>query len=168
MTGMLATTYFSSLHDEAFTLLVEARNYIVTLHLQGNGNTQQNTDYLDVTLETTRLTSRLTQVMAWILAQKTVQNEETTSEEASSEKYRLSGQSVCLEHTSPESAANLPAYLIDLLQRSRDLYARVNRLEAQITSRLAVADEEEISRPQGEAPRLRVVSSSDQSPQNAY
>lgn len=164
---MLTTTYFSALHDEALTLLVEARNYIVTLRLQGNGDTQKNIDYLDVTLETTRLTSRLTQVMAWILAQKAVQNDEITAEEAASEKYKLSGQSVCLEHTSPESAANLPAYLIDLLHRSHDLYARVNRLEAQITNRLAV-DETETSRSQGEAPRLRVVSSSGQSPQNAY
>ena len=165
---MLTTTYFSSLHDEAFTLLVEARNYIVTLRLQGKGNTRQNIDFLDVTLETTRLTSRLTQVMAWILAQKAVQNEEISPEEAATEKYRLSGQSACLEHTSPEIAANLPAYLIDLLERSHELYARVNRLEEQIGSRLAVVEEEEIFKPQGEAPRLRVVSSSDQSPQNAY
>lgn len=165
---MLTTTYFSALHDEAFELLIEARNYIVTLRLQGNGGTQQSIDYLDVTLETTRLTSRLTQIMAWILAQKAVQKEEITPEEAASEKYKLSGQSVCLEITSPASAANLPAYLIDLLKRSHELYARVNRLEAQITSRLAVGEEAERSAPQGEAPRLRVVSPSGQSPQSAY
>lgn len=165
---MLTTTYFSALHDEAFELLVEARNYIVTLRLQGNGGPQQNVNYLDVTLETTRLTSRLTQVMAWVLAQKAVQKEELTPEQAASEKYSLSGQSVCLEVTSPDSAANLPPYLLDLLKRSHDLYSRVNRLEAQITSRLAVGEEVEIPAPQGEAPRLRVVTPSDQSPQNAY
>ncbi|NKB57223.1 MAG: DUF1465 family protein [Alphaproteobacteria bacterium] len=166
MTETLTTTYFSALHDEAFSLLVEARNYIVTLRLQGTDTSKKNADCLDVTLETMRLTSRLTQVMAWILAQKAVQNEEITPEEAASKRYRLSGQSVCMENV-PGEAAHVPVYLRDLLRRSYDLYCRVDRLEEQIVARLenGIQGREE---DQENASHLRIVKTSGQSPQNAY
>lgn len=166
MTEPVATTYFSALHDEAFDLLVEARNYIVTLRLQGNDGSRKNTDYLDVTLETMRLTTRLTQVMAWILAQKAVQNEELTPEEGASKNYKLSGQSICLDQ-SAAAGAHIPPYLRDLLQRSYDLYCRVSRLEEQICERMTSGTETPQPAENGR-PVLQPVTTSDQSPQNAY
>ena len=166
MSEPVATTYFSALHDEAFSLLVEARNYIVTLRLQGDDGSRKNTDYLDVTLETMRLTTRLTQVMAWILAQKAVQNEEISPEERTSKHYRLSGQSICLDQ-STATGDHIPLYLQDLLQRSYDLYCRVSRLEGQICERITAGTD----RPQPTAeprPILRPVKTSGRSPQNAF
>ncbi len=165
MSDTLRTTYFSALHDEAYALLVEARNYIVALRLQGNDGSQKNSDYLDVTLETMRLTTRLTQVMAWILAQKAVQNDEISPEEGASKRYRLSGQTVCMDNVSGQSA-HLPPYLRDLMARSYDLYCRVDRLEHQICNRLkSGALEANSVLPEG--PYLRPVRTSDQNPQTA-
>ena len=164
MEETLSTTYFSALHDDAFSLLVEARNYIAALRQQGPAGGGSHTDQLDVTLETMRLTTRLTQVMAWVLAQKAVQNLELSAEEGASKRYRLSGQSICLD-TEQEKAGNLPPQLRDLLQRSHALYCRVSRLEEQIGDRLASG---ETPLPTGEGPYLRPVTTSDQTPETAY
>ncbi len=166
MSEALTTTYFSALHDEAYSLLVEARNYIATLREEGNNGPQKKADYLDVTLETMRLTTRLTQVMAWILAQKAVQNSEMSAEEGASKQYRLSGQTICMD-TAPGQSAHLPDYLRDLLGRSYELYCRVDRLETQISQRLnsGLAGN---APPRQEGVYLRPVRTSDQSPQNAY
>jgi regulator of CtrA degradation len=166
MSETLPTTYFSALHDEAYSLLVEARDYIAALRLQGNGDTKKNADYLDVTIETMRLTTRLTQVMAWILAQKAVQNDELSPVEGTSKRYRLSGHSVCMD-TNPGQSALLPPYLRDLLTRSFELYCRVDRIENQIRDRMgSVMDRESL--PLHEGPYPRPVSPSDQSPRTAY
>lgn len=167
MEDALTTTYFSALHDEAYDLLVEARDYIAALR-QNNllGGTKKNAAYLDITLETMRLTSRLTQVMAWILAQKAVHNDELTPEEGASERFRLSGQSVCLVDT-PGKAGHLPEDLRELMQRSYDLYCRVGRLEEQICRRLEGGHDAPPVRSE-EGPKLRAVTTSDQSPRSAY
>jgi len=158
--------YFSALQDEAFSLLIEARNYIAAERQQGSPNSYSKSDYLDITLETMRLTTRLTQVMAWILAQKAVQSRELTPAQGASRLYQLSGQSVCLDNETGH-APHLPPMLCDLLRRSYDLYRRVNRLEGQIGVRLA-AGEHPKPLPSGERPDLRPVTTSAQNPQNAY
>jgi regulator of CtrA degradation len=158
--------YFSALHDEAFSLLIEARNYIASERQQGSPDSYSKSDYLDITLETMRLTTRLTQVMAWILAQKAVQSRELTPEQGASRLYQLSGQSVCLDSETGQ-APHIPPMLSDLLRRSFDLYCRVNRLESQIGVRLA-AGEHPKPLPNGERPNLRPVTTSVQNPQNAY
>lgn len=148
-------------------MLVEARDYIASLRRENLiGGARRTAAYLDITLETMRLTSRLTQVMAWILAQKAVHNDELTPEEGASERFRLSGQSVCLVEA-PGQTGHLPRELRDLLQRSYDLYCRVGRLEEQICRRLEAGPVEPPLRSE-EGPRLRAVTTSDQSPQNAY
>jgi regulator of CtrA degradation len=161
-------TLFLAMHDETLTLLIESRNYIQSLRENGNRNAAQSVDYLDVTLETMRLTTRLTQVMAWLLAQRAVQNNELprTGEEA--REYRLSGQSVCMDWRSSETA-HLPSRLRDLLRRSFDLYRRVGRLEAQIDRRLENGAYNETGRPEERPenlPYLQAVTTSDQIPRN--
>jgi regulator of CtrA degradation len=170
------TTYFGNLNNEALALLVEARNYISALRQQETEareqhRTRDSSLYLGLSLETMRLTSRLTQVMAWMLAQRAVMAGEISPEEGNSERFRLSGQNVCLQHDA-ETLDTMPDTLRDLLQRSYDLYARVARLEQQIGDRLAAAGENENGRPEGRPSQgLRLLSpmtTSDQNPQNAY
>ncbi len=173
----MTPTYFGNLNDEALALLVEARNYITVLREQEPGTNglprkpNAGSLYLELSVETMRLTSRLTQVMAWMLAQRAVMAGEITAEEGNSERFRLSGQSVCLEHDNAKLKA-VPDQLRDLLQRSYDLYCRVERLEQQIGARLAATGDKE-GRPEGRplSQGLRLLptmTTSDQNPQNAY
>lgn len=166
----MTPTYFGNLHDEALALLVESRNYIKLLREREPQKRHTSAHYLDLSLETMRLTSRLTQVMAWMLAQRAAMAGEITAEEANSEQFRLSGQSVCLEHD-PATLENVPDTLRGLLQRSYDLYRRVDRLEAQITRRLAGSSDEN-GHPEERPPHgLRLLPSkktSDQNSQSAY
>lgn len=166
MSNNLTPTYFSALHDEAFSLLVESRDYIARVRLQNEQAPRNNSDHLDITVETMRLTARLTQVMAWILAQKAVHRKEMTPEEGASVHYKLSGQTVCLDCESGQ-AGHLPARLRELLQQSYELYCRVGRLEDQIGGRMAAGDTV-VRREEGDKPYLRPVTTSDQNPQNAY
>ena len=166
MDRSVTPTYFSALHDEAFSLLVEARNYIAAARRQWSLDAQSKPDYLDFTLETMRLTTRLTQVMAWILAQKAVHSKELTPAQGASRVYRLSGQAVCLDNETGQ-ADHLPPQLRALLQRSYDLYCWVNRLENQIGVRLA-AGGKPVRLPAGEKPDLRPLTTSAQNPQSAY
>ena len=136
----MTTTYLANLHDEALELLFETRNYVKSLRdreqsVADANHRIENADNLDLSLETMRLTSRLTQVMAWMLAQRAVLAGEITAEEGASERFRLSGQSVCLEHDL-SNCGHLPEQLLGLLQQSHELYLRVSRLDAQICGRL--------------------------------
>ena len=103
MDSSLTPTYFTALHDEAFSLLVESRDYIAKVRAQRGQRSLDQSGYLEVTLETMRLTTRLTQVMAWILAQRAVHSEELTPEEGASRAYQLSGQAVCLDNVSGQA-----------------------------------------------------------------
>ncbi|MDD9913470.1 MAG: DUF1465 family protein [Rhodospirillaceae bacterium] len=167
MDSALTPTYFTALHDEAFSLLVESRDYIARVRAQREQRSLDQSGYLDVTLETMRLTTRLTQVMAWILAQRAVHSEELTPEEGASRAYQLSGQAVCLDNVSGQ-AGHLPEELRELLQRSYQLYQRVSRLEAQINGRMAAPEGTPERQPSDGTPYLRPVTTSDQNPRTAY
>lgn len=81
--------------------------------------------------ESMRVTTRLMQVASWLLVQRAVRESEMSAEEASDEKYRLSAQEVCRARTL-DGAELLPAKLNDLLERSGQLYDRVERLDDQL------------------------------------
>ena len=171
----MTTTFFSNLHDETLALLIETRNYIQSLRIQNQSVIDANrplekADYLDLSLETMRLTSRLTQVMAWMLAQRAVSAGEITAEEGASERFRLSGKSVCLKHDLSNSG-HLPEHLCGLLRRSHDLYLRVSRLEAQICGRLRESQPVQIDESEDRTSnilQLIPATISGQDPQNAY
>ena len=167
MDSSIPPTYFSALHDEAFSLLVESRDYIAIVRTQRERGRRNKSDDLDLTLETMRLNTRLTQIMAWILAQRAVHNEELTPEEGASRAYRLSGQAICLDNVSGQ-AGHIPDALRDLLQRSYQLYQRVSRLEEQINGRMAVEEGAQRAAPADGLPYLRPVTTSDQSPRTVY
>lgn len=167
--------FFATWHDETLALLFEARRYIQNLQLPkkvgaGAVYPTKNADSLDLSRETMRLTSRLTQVMAWVLAQQAVAEGEITAQEGVSEPFGLSGQSVCLENDL-SSSGHLPEQLRDLLWRSRDLYLRVDRLEAQIRSRLGEESFGQRRDPEKNTStmlRLIPATTSGQDPRNAY
>ncbi len=125
---------FNGTYDEAFDLLVEARDY-VERSLPALKYGAQPPDPVTVTKETLRLTSRITQVMAWLMAQRAVQVGEIEAEEFAQDRYRVEGQSVCLKQA-VEDIDDLPNEFSDLMDRSYNLYSRVLRLDEQITDRV--------------------------------
>jgi len=121
--------YFSGTYEEAFDLLMEARDY-VERHLPAFKYSDNPPDPSAMTTETMRLTSRLTQVMAWLMAQRAVQEGEIEAADFVEDRYRLEGHDVCLNRTI-EDMDDLPDQLSDLMQRSYDLYSRIMRLDRQ-------------------------------------
>ncbi len=121
-------------YDEAFGLLVEARNYVVQGQpLEERGLPPQ--ERLRIGLETMRLTTRLTQAMAWLLAQRAVMTGELSAEQAASEDYALGAQALCLADDA--APPPLPPRLQDLMDRSASLYRRVDRLDRQARARVS-------------------------------
>ncbi len=122
--------HFDGTYDEAFDLLVEARNY-VERSVPALKYSSQPPDPATVTKETLRLTSRITQVMAWVMAQRAVHEGEIEADELSQDRYRVEGQKVCLK-TAIDGMDDLPGEFRQLMDRSYKLYSRVLRLDAQI------------------------------------
>lgn len=120
--------FFDRTYDEALQLAVETRDYIAAKG-QGERAGMSPDLRLAASCEEMRITARITQVMAWMLVQRAVHAGEMTRDEAAEEQNRLSGAEACLsEPVVPE--AELPPRLCSLLQRSRNLYERVQRLDA--------------------------------------
>ena len=107
----------------------EARDYL-THREPADRKKMSPADRMAASCETMRLTSRLTQIMAWLMVQKAVHAGEMTREEASAPEFRLSGKAVCEETAPPLDGANLQPRLVELLERSLNLYQRVARLDA--------------------------------------
>ena len=120
------TAFFSKTYDEAFALLIEARNY-VAYEEAGDRAIVDDTVRLNVSLETMRLTTRVIEIMAWLLHQKAVHAGEISREAVLDPARRLSRHDICLGE--PKAAARLPRRLGDLVSRSRKLYVRVLRLD---------------------------------------
>ena len=78
--------------------------------------------------ESMRLTTRLMQVASWLLAQRAVLEGEMTPAQAAQDKHRLGAREVCL---APPMAGSdhLPLRLLELLDKSAQLYNRVDRLD---------------------------------------
>jgi regulator of CtrA degradation len=74
-----------------------------------------------------RLTTRLMQVASWLLVQRSVRDGEMTTTDARQDRYRLRDEPV--EQIKSLEAEELPAGLIDLLQRSERLYGHVLHLD---------------------------------------
>lgn len=114
-------------YDEAFALLIEARNYFAYRQALDVGDLAADSRLL-VSQETMRITCRLTQVMAWLFCQRAVENGEKPPEWALSEENALSAQDVCLEDRWVDDE-RLPPPVRGLSARSLSLYVRVGRLE---------------------------------------
>lgn len=123
--------FFGGTYNEAYDLLVEARDYLER-SVPAMKYSSQPPDPVTLTKETMRLTSRITQVMAWLMAQRAVHEGEIDHEEFSEDRYRVEGQAVCLAQAI-EEMDDLPDGLCELMDRSYELYSRVLRLDGQVT-----------------------------------
>ena len=126
--------YLSGTYDETFRLLLEARDYLAYAE-PADRRRLSPLDRLVLNCEAMRLTSRLTQVMAWLLVQKAVHAGEMSAAEAAAAHHRLAGQAVCRSRELRQTRAVPPA-LGRLLDRSYDLYSRVERLDAMVATRV--------------------------------
>lgn len=124
--------FLENTYDEAYSLLIEAREFMEHTVPEYRKRVTQ-LQRLMLTKETMRLTTRLTQIMAWLLTQKAVHLEQMTPNKAMQSAYRLGGQKVCLDLGDGDQEI-LPPQLRNLLNRSYDLYVRINRLDRQIAS----------------------------------
>jgi regulator of CtrA degradation len=125
-TAILTRTY-----DEAMTLLIETRNYL-SFRQAVDAVRMHPVDRLKLTREAYRLTSRLTQVLAWLMLRRAVIEGEIADEEARRPERRLAGHDVCLARAD-DLEDRLPAGMDGLLERSRQLYERVARLDRLLT-----------------------------------
>lgn len=88
--------------------------------------------------ESMRLTTRLMNVASWLLVQHSVRQGEMSPDEAAQEKYRLK-----LENdpaAAVEGAEELPARLRALVERSRQIHDRAQRLDASVYRGRAAAN----------------------------
>jgi len=78
--------------------------------------------------ESMRLTTRLMQVASWLLVQRAVREGDMNPAEACQDRYRLAEPTEDGRHQTPP-ADELPAGLLQLLDRSARLYERVLHLD---------------------------------------
>ncbi len=117
------------LYTEAMLLADEARGYF-------DSEGQDERAALDPVLrvayscESLRITTRLMHVVSWLLVRKAVAAGEMTEAEGEAPERRL-GRAGDTE-IEPERLRQLPPRTIELVASSRDLYARVKRLDDQL------------------------------------
>lgn len=129
---MDSVAFFNRTYEEALSLAREAHDYLARKVPHDNG-TLNPFDQLSESCETMRLTARLTQIIAWLLVQKAVHAGELSRDEASDPERRLSGQAICGAALEDEEVSLSPP-LADLLDRSRNLYLRIERLDAMMNA----------------------------------
>jgi regulator of CtrA degradation len=120
MTGKL----IDSLYVEAMLLADEARAYF---DRNGRADRMALDPLVRVgfSCESLKVTTRLMHVIAWLLTQRAVENGELTPSQAQRPSRRL-GQAA---ESDQELLGRLPVAALQLVQASRDLYARVQRLD---------------------------------------
>jgi regulator of CtrA degradation len=114
----------ASLYTEAMLLADEARSYF-----DSNGRCDRDSldpiDRVGFSCESLKVTTRLMHVIAWLLTQRAVEAGELSANQARRPARRLG--------EAPDSdealIAKLPEAAVALIQASRDLYARVKRLD---------------------------------------
>lgn len=117
---------FDRTFQEGMDLVEETAGY-----LDGSGRQESKllprNAALAYAAESMRLTTRLMQVASWLLVQRAVREGDMAAESACDDRYRLGGEDVC--RPGRDSAEDLPAGLVQLLERSERLYERVRHLD---------------------------------------
>lgn len=133
--------FFSRTYDDAFDLLLDARDYLSDGLARDRGGlglaepgAADGIGRLALSRELHRLTSRITSVMAWCLEQKAVARGEISAAHYARQKNRLAGHRVNLVRPRDPGGA-IPPRLGHLLERSYRLYLRAHRLDQMIYAR---------------------------------
>jgi len=127
------TKFIHRTYDETLQLLEEALDYS-THSWKEDIQGLAGADTMRLTGERMRLTARLSEIMAWLMIHKAVANGEVTVEQAQSAEYHLSADDVCVDD-SQDKGPDFPVRLNGMLSHSRELYARVIKMD-QMASRL--------------------------------
>lgn len=123
----------SRTYDEAFTLLVEARNYLSANRTVSRRDIH-NSVRMSRFIEEMRMTSRLIRAMAWLLAVRAVEEGEIGWEDAVDIEDLMVDLQICAREDSNEDTGFPPA-LRDLMDRAYSLYMRTARMELQVAAR---------------------------------
>jgi regulator of CtrA degradation len=121
--------FMPGVFNETMKLLTEAHEYF---QLFGQDDQSRIDTHLKTlySCEMSRITLRLSSIMAWIMIQRAVLSGQIQSLEAA-ERYSLDFQEICMVDNRVLHGV-LPSYVCLLLDRSRELYERVLRLDEQI------------------------------------
>ncbi len=132
MARFTSSEQFDRVFREGMSLVEETADY-----LDGPGREEARKlarpAALSYATESMRLTTRLMQLASWLLLQRAVSCGELTEEAANEEKQRIS-----LADAAPQPMENeeqLPDGLRQLAARSRQLYARIIKLDDMINNR---------------------------------
>jgi len=122
------TIFFSKTYDEAFGLVLEAREYLLGPGRTAVRKLSSEASFCYAT-ESLRLTTRLTESMSWLMFQRALIEGEITYEEVQADECHLQHQKTCLPDSESECDDLLPVGLRSLLVRSESLYRRIWRLD---------------------------------------
>lgn len=127
-----SVVHFSRTYDEAFTLLVEARNYLSAN--RGQGKRHGNREAVVKCVEEMRMTTRLIRAMAWLLAVRAVEEGEIAWGEVVDIDDLMVDIRTCTVDREEEYSFLSPG-LLDLMARAHALYMRTARMELQVAAR---------------------------------
>jgi regulator of CtrA degradation len=125
-----ASEQFDKVFKEGMSLVEETANYL-------DGPGRHDARALDrhgavaYATESMRLTTRLMQLASWLLLQRAIGTGEMSSEEARKEKHRISLTDIGRGH-SLSGSEQLPAALLDIIERSLSLHQRVMKLDVML------------------------------------
>ena len=114
----------NSLYTEAMLLADEARGYFDVFG-RAERESLPPLERVNFSCESLKVTTRLMHVIAWLLTQRAVEAGELTPAQARKTSRRL-GDAV---ESDPKVVEQLPAAALHLVNASRELYARVQRLD---------------------------------------
>lgn len=134
---MLASEGFMSLFREGMSLVETTAAY-----LDGDGRVESKSLDRNVALayasESMRLTTRLMQLTSWLLLQRAVNEGELTRDDAEREHRRVV---VAMQASTLASDVfeQLPEKLRDLITRSQNLHARIQRIDQELSGETRAA-----------------------------
>ncbi|WP_321393200.1 DUF1465 family protein [Emcibacter sp.] len=128
--GHLEPRFLEKSYREALELTISVADYME----KQRGKTPETDQDAKVVFasESLRMTTCLMQAVSWLLVQKGVVAGELTSEEALNPKFRLNNRETCLA-SDEKMLENLPDEFRAYLERTQDLYRRVERMEIMLS-----------------------------------
>ncbi|WP_417317344.1 DUF1465 family protein [Emcibacter sp.] len=128
--GHLEPRFLEKSYREALELTVSVAEYME--NQKGKIPVPELGKKVGFASESMRMTTCLMQSVSWLLVQKGVVAGELSAEEAMDNKYRLNNRDTCL--ASDEGILdNLPEEFRAYLERTQDLYRRVERMEMMLS-----------------------------------
>ena len=121
---------FNDVFNEGMGLVEETANYL-------DGPGRQDARLLDrhgsiaYATESMRLTTRLMQLASWLLLQRAISSGELTPEAAQEEKKRIKLSEIS-QAQEMSGTSQMPAALVDLVDRSTRVHARIMQLDKMI------------------------------------